>query len=1152
MNWIARFGFQKMMLLMLLLFSMFKGNEAVGQESSLRVRRIPATSSEIRLDTLTIYPNSLEVFCGETKINRTDYLLNYSSGTLQLLTSCSDSLQVRYRVLPIDLAKKYQRIDTSQIFDEKKGNRDQFLIQSTDTYSDIFGTSGLKKNGSISRGVSFGNNQDLSVNSTLNLELSGEIAPNLKILASVSDDNLPIQPDGNTNKLQEFDQVFIQLYNDKFKLIAGDFWIQKPEGYFLTYRKRAQGLYGEYSWNTAENKSWKIQGSAALSKGKFARQIIPGIEGNQGPYRLRGNENEPFIIVLSGTEKVFIDGRLLERGQEFDYVINYNTAEVIFTSRNLITKDVRIVVEFQYSDQNYARSLVQGSALYKTDKFSFWANAYSEQDAKNQTIQQELSLSQRQLLSEIGDSLSLAQTNSIDSIGFLENQNLYKLIDSMGIDSVLVYSINPDSALYRAVFTFVGAGNGNYVLANFNALGKVYRWVAPIGGAPQGDFEPARLIITPKQKQLISAGISYKLRKNLVFDTEVAYSKEDLNTFSKLDAGDDEGVSARSRLIGMLPLSRDSVPTWTLVTRLEVEALQRNFKPIEQYRSVEFDRDWNTRNKGYDGNQLASTAEAKFKHKKFGELGLEAAQFSIGNDFSGFKSRFFSTWNQNGFEANVDGSYLISKTNGDNQFLRHRATISQKFKKIKIGFKDDQEYNTFRTGTGLEAQSYQFFDYEFFVASADSARFNYKFFYRARLDQRSDSIQLVDVANARNVGAEFGIKKSQTQRLNVIVNYRELKVENTNVLNQTPENTLLGRIDYELKLWKSALTLNTFYEIGSGLELKREFLYVKVNDGQGIYTWIDYNGDGIKDLNEFEVAQFVDQASYIRVFTPSNEYVKTYSNEFNQSVFVKPERVWSTKTGIKRLLARFSDQARVRINQKNTLFDAESLFNPFSGEVRDTTLLSTNTNLKNSLFFNRTNTIFGGEYAFQDIRSKTLLASGFDAREQRYHELSFRWNIARLFTLESIGQIGEKLAQADYTSGRNFDIDYYFIKPSFSYQPSTSFRIGTDARFSEKSNVDGERAVLRELGMTLKYNQAQKGSLQGGISMISISYNGNEGSAVGFEMLEALKPGMNYTWNLGYQRTISKSLQLSFQYNGRKSETNATIHSGGMELRAFF
>ena len=100
--------------------------------------------------------------------------------------------------------------------------------------------------------------------------------------------------------------------------------------------------------------------------------------------------------------------------------------------------------------------------------------------------------------------------------------------------------------------------------------------------------------------------------------------------------------------------------------------------------------------------------------------------------------------------------------------------------------------------------------------------------------------------------------------------------------------------------------------------------------------------------------------------------------------------------------------------------------------------------------------------------------------------------------------------------------------------------------------VGGEVAKISEVGSTFKYNQVQKGSLQGGFKMISIAYNGAQNSALGFEMLEALKPGVNFTWNLGYQRSLSNSLQLSVQYNGRKSEATRIIHSGGMEIRAFF
>jgi hypothetical protein len=1094
--------------------------------------------------------------CGNDPFGSEGFKLDHASGKITILKACTDSLTVSYRVLPMNLGKSYFKRDTTLLYSQDKGERDQFLVTNNYSIADAFGGSSLTKKGSISRGVTFGNNQDFGVNSSLNLELAGDVTNNLKLVASVSDDNLPIQPNGNTNKLQEFDQVFIKLYNQRFALTAGDFWLYKPKGYFLTYRKRAQGLSVNYQWNEDSTKLWQTQVSGALSKGKFARQIIQGAEGNQGPYRLIGNENEPFIIVLSGTEKVYIDGKLLERGQEFDYIINYNSSEVIFTARNLITKDSRIVIEFQYSDQNYARSLVQTSTTFTSKKTQFWFNVYSEQDAKNQSLQQELTTQQKNTLSGIGDSLQLAQINSIDSIGFLENQNLYKMIDSLGFDSVLVYSVAPDSAVYRAVFTFVGDGKGDYILSNFNALGKVFKWVAPIAGVKQGNYIPSRLIITPKKKQFVNSGVSIQLTPKLRLETDLAYSKNDLNTFSTIDSKDDDSYAARARLIGEIPLSRDTITKWLLESKAEVEFLDRFFSPIEQYRAVEFDRDWNTRNKGYLGNQLATTLGTNFKHKKFGNLNVEGQQFSIGNDYLGIRAATNGKWNQRGFQAQWDGSYLSSSAENSNQFIRHRASISQQIKWLKIGYIDDHELNRFNLSTGeLNQTSYQFYDGQVYLANADSMKWNYKIFYRERYDRRSSGNSLIPVAKATSAGAEVVLSHWKDQKLTVMGSYRELRISDSTLIDQAPENTILGRIDYEFRALKGLITWNTFYEIGSGLELKREFIYIQVNAGQGVYAWIDYNNDGVKDLNEFEIAQFADQASYIRVFTPSNEYTKTFSNELNQSVYIRPERIWSNKKGIRKFIARFSDQARIRINRKTNLFDSFQTFNPFFTEIRDSNLISTNSTIRNTVFFNRTSSVFGAEYTYQNVSSKTLLASGFDSRSNEYHELSLRANLMKQFTIESKGQIGTKAAEADYTTGRNYNLTYYFIQPSFIYQPSTTFRISLDARYANKQNsveYGNERAQIYDLGSQLKWNQSEKSSLQAGVKWIQIGYNGNENSALGFEMLEALKPGTNYTWNAAFQRSIGENLQLSIQYNGRKSENNRTIHAGGMELRALF
>lgn len=1139
-----------------LLFFFLTSSLAWSQKSTLRVKSIPSTNQTITLDSLSILPSSFQVRCGQQTLSFTDYSIDYTNARFTLKKECGDSLHFFFRVLTSNFSKPLFVRDTSFIYNQNKGNREDFLITPTSDPLELMGVSGLKKSGSISRGIAFGNRQDLSVNSSLNLELSGYVAPNLQVLASITDDNLPIQPEGNTNKLQEFDQVFIQLFNDRFKLIAGDFWLSKPDGYFMTYKKRGQGLTGEYYWLKEKNRTLKTQVSGALSKGKFNRQIIQGIEGNQGPYRLRGNENEPFIIVLSGTERVYIDGRLLTRGQENDYIIDYNTSELRFTARNLITKDVRIVVEFQYSDQNYARSLFQFSTSATSKNFDWWINAYSEQDAKNQPLQQNLTNDQKLLMSQIGDSIELARTVVIDSTGFSENLVMYQLVDSLGFDSVLVASVNPALAVYKVNFSYVGVGGGDYVFDKFTALGKVYRWVQPIGGNSVGDYAPVSVLITPKKQQLFTAGATYRLKEKWTFTAELGRSGYDLNTFSSLDRFDDVGYSMRSKIEYTQPFGKDSVNNWEWKSKFEVEMLDPYFKPIEQYRLVEFDRDWNVRDQSYSGNQVYSMLSTGLQHRKFGNFNVSGQQFKFGDDFDGLRTMAQANWRQNGFQIIGDASFLNSNAQNSNTFFRHRVDISKQFNKFKIGYKDDQEQNKFVQGDSLlTKRSYSFFDYQGYVAYGDTTSGELRLSYRERVDGLSDSTRLKQVAKARTISGEWLKKDWKNQRLLVVANYRVLEIKDTVLMTQKPENSTNGRIDHELKLWKNAINLTTFYEVGAGLEQKRTFIYIKVNDGQGVYTWIDYNGDNIKDLNEFEIAAYADQASYIRVFTPSNEYTKTYSNEYNQTLAIRPERIWSSSKGIKSFLSRFSTQSRFRIQRKTANFDGFNSYNPFVTRVEDSSLISTSSNQKHSFYFNRTSAVFGCDYSYQQITSKVQLATGFDGRTNESHELNGRVNIKKEWSILANYERGTKNSFVDYTTGRNFKLNYWQTKNSLVFQPTTSLRFSIDGRFSTKKNAvefGGEIAKIQDLGITAKFNQTQKGSLQGQFNYIQMQFNGDPNTPLGFELLEALKPGKNFVWSLGYQRTLSKNLQISIQYNGRQSEGAKTIHAGGMEVRAFF
>ena len=68
----------------------------------------------------------------------------------------------------------------------------------------------------------------------------------------------------------------------------------------MNYFKKLKGISVATEIKTGKNSTINTKGSFAISRGKFARQTIATKEGNQGPYRLQGNNNERFIIVLAG------------------------------------------------------------------------------------------------------------------------------------------------------------------------------------------------------------------------------------------------------------------------------------------------------------------------------------------------------------------------------------------------------------------------------------------------------------------------------------------------------------------------------------------------------------------------------------------------------------------------------------------------------------------------------------------------------------------------------------------------------------------------------------------------------------------------------------------------------------------------------------
>ncbi len=516
----------------------------VSLPSNLRVKTVSTQADSLQLDSVSILPTTFFIKNIESSFYRLDFVnakLHWNK------KPATDSVVIQYRVFPFNLTASKQRISYDSVVNFFYVKPFVFNDGAGSIQKGIFNFGELKAEGSLGRQIGFGNSQDPVLNSSLNMQLSGMLGDSIEIQAAITDNNIPIQPDGTTQQLNEFDQVYLQFKKKNWQLNLGDIDIRQNKDYFLNFYKRMQGV----SFQTKNKLSNRVDAatlvSGSIAKGKFTRNIFQGLEGNQGPYRLTGANNEFFFIVLANTERVFIDGQLLQRGEDQDYVINYNTAEVSFTPKRMITKDSRIQIEFEYADRSYLNSNLYLSQEFEIDKrLKLRLVFFNNSDAKNSTIQQSLDDKQKQFLSGIGDSIQLALFPSVTMDTFSAGKILYeKIIVMPGVDSFYQYSTNPALAKYNLSFVNFGVGNGNYVPDFNGANGKVYKYVPPIGTQKQGSYEPAQILVTPKKQQIVNLGVDYAISKSAIVKAELATSNNDVNTFSVKDNGDDRGWAAK-------------------------------------------------------------------------------------------------------------------------------------------------------------------------------------------------------------------------------------------------------------------------------------------------------------------------------------------------------------------------------------------------------------------------------------------------------------------------------------------------------------------------------------------------------------------------------------------------------------------------------
>jgi hypothetical protein len=1123
-------------------------------------------------------------------------------------TDLPDSVRLQYRVLPFALDATVRLLDSSQLIQEEAG----LVIGGYNEYvrSGLLDNDGkVRTSGSFSRAISFGNRQDLVLNSAFNLQMNGELGSGIEVSAAITDESLPVQPEGTTQQLREFDKIFIQLRKDRTQLTAGDYELRNPDGYFLRFFKKLEGATfttvsggdagagsvgkqapsqaipeGSNRFNPGGSAPRRVgrrpgggatllnTASIAVARGQFTRQQIQPAEGNQGPYKLTGNGGgQRFLIILAGTERIYLDGQLITRGLDGDYVIDYNLAELTFTTRRLITRDARITAEYEYADQRYLRTLATGGSRYDTERFSAYLNAYTQQDSRTATGDLELNANQREQLSRFGDQQGGIPILSLDTLeGRAEQRSTYELRDTTytcaGISLDTVYLQPSTTGRYVATFTDRGPGAGNYELdPDRPANERVFRYVGqdPATCIPLGNFAPLIDLVAPEQQQLIALGGEYRFKGEGSLRVEGSQSKLDLNRFSQEDAGDDSGSAFRLDADRVLDIGTDS-SGWQVAGRTHYEFVQATFNAINPYRSPEFFRNWNLSNR-------LGTAQPERENEQIlgGGLGLVKTgvgrfdynyeQFTRGKGYTGKRH----AGNLRLAAANwlVDGKFSLLDSRdqtAQGTFSRPSLKIDKTFEKLggwtlQSGYLGERSERRTAQQDSLLPTSFQFDRYTVGLAAPGNTNYAFNISANQRTDLLPKNNELTTSTEAREVTATGNYTASEFVKFGGNFTYRDLRIADQELVDDTPSRTFLGRLDLRVNALKRSLRTQTTYQVGSGQEPRVDFQYLYVGPGQGQYIWQDtlYNNDGRIQPNEMEITPFADIGDYVRVSIFSNDFIRTDNVSLNQKINWDPARLWREAKGLRKTLRRFALNTSVIIDRKTREDERIQSWNPLQLNVSDSSLVALNVQRRHGLFFNRANPKYDVQLSNADRRNRRVLTTGYESNRTQDWTLLFRYRPNDQLSLEASGAVGTRAADSEFFNNKDYQIDFRKLEPSINWQPG-DVRLVTKIIFGQEENIlaggAGERTDRLELELEGNY----KNWLTARFRWIDIALEGDSRSPVGYALLQGLQPGRNLLWNLGATRQLGQYLQLTLSYEGRQTGEAKTAHVGRAQVQAFF
>ncbi|MFZ9046736.1 MAG: hypothetical protein ACO2ZZ_12825, partial [Cyclobacteriaceae bacterium] len=843
----------------------------------------------------------------------------------------------------------------------------------------------------------------------------------------------------------------------------------------------------------------------------------------------------------------------LKRGFNEDYIIDYNLGEITFTSRVLITRFSRLRVDFEYTNQSYLRSNTQFYQSVSNDKNQFFIEYFQSSDNPNRSLQLQFNDSTRALLSDVTQTTeSQFLVNQISQAPSAEPGNYYIEKDTIiagKLYTIFEYQRKGNDLLN---VTFTETAQGDYVVAGQNAFGRIFQFIPPQNGVSQGDYQAGVILSLPQRQSMVTLGHSTEIRKGIKFSHQVALNHHDENLFNSNNKKN--GLA----WVGEFSYEKDFNTKTVLNMSMKGEYNSTDFSPVDRFRTVEFDRDWNY---PFPGDSVGNRELLLYSDISLTSVNHNLSYRNVIRDryatLSGMQQRLS---NKHRFGVlHYSGSHFLMQNKQqliDSEWLRSFNEVYVESPFGELGFFRNLDQNLLFSADSVmfvRGSAMYYTETGFFFRKNDGKQLITEIKLLDREDERPVNGERIPYTSVKQADLKLDwISKSKSHKVMLTSIFRN--TNRTDSVSLPNDEVAQGGLQVINKLLSGAITSKLNYMSQNSMELRRDFIYTQVGAGQGTHTWRDENDNGIPELNEFYEAINQDEKNYIRLFVPTDDYQQAYSVNYQHTIN------WKVPSNLElpfilKSLDKLSGLFSWNINSKSSNATIEYRLNPFIDPTMQSLIMKRDYR-SHAVFYNRNKPGLGLSLNKTSSARKQLNVNGFELDDKKTFSYAVRYLFARKIQLELRYSDGQHEHDADFLKGRQFLLNQRDYSIENSWLPTAKTRISIGYHFKKNENILQEFSTefikSREFTTNFSFIASGKRNFNSLFSYIDNQFEGTVNSFLGYTLLNGLQPGRNFKIQVNVNQKLNNGLQLSLNYFGRKSESQRIINSGSLNVTAFF